>query len=130
MRRNTLLSVVGWMLAALAVAGFTTVGLSYVVVFLEALPVAYLVLTFTTVVVGGVLCRPYLRIAGRGFTLGPAGRHVGWWLPALAIAGVVAMWAVILSGAGGPKGDPIRTAAVATRCGTKKRSPRSPGRSG
>ena len=81
MRRNTRLIVVGWMLATLAVAGFTIVGLSYVVVFPEALPVAYLVLTFTTVVVGGVLCRPYLRIAGRGFTLGPAGRHVGWWIP-------------------------------------------------
>jgi hypothetical protein len=98
------------MLAALAMTGFTIVGLSYVVVFPEALPVAYLVLTFTTVVVGGVLCRRYLRLTSRGFALGPAGRHVGWWIPALAIAGIVAMWAVILSGAGGPKGDPIRTA--------------------
>ena len=130
MRRIPRLTMVGWMLATLAVTGFTIVALSYVVVFPEALPVAYLVLTFTTVVVGGVLCRPYLRIAGRGFTLGPAARHVGWWVPALVIAGFVAMWAVILSGAGDPRVTRHGPQPVATPCGTKNRSLRSPVRSG
>jgi hypothetical protein len=111
MRRKTRLTVVGGCWPRSPWRDSPSSDCHYVVVFPEALPIAYFVLTFTTVVVGGVLCRPYLRIGGRGFTLGPAVRHVGWWIPALAIAGVVAKWAVILSDAGGPKGDRIRTAA-------------------
>src|SRR5262245_52413224 len=110
MDRRTGLIVVGWILVALVVAGIAIVSLSYVVVLPNALVAAYFPLTAVTVVVGGVLCRPYLRIASRGHVMGPAGRHVGWWVPVLAAAGFLTMWAVIFSSAvEGPKGDPIRT---------------------
>ncbi len=97
--------------SASALTGFTIVALTDDVAFPRRCRSPGSLRTFTTVVVGGVLCRPYLRIAGRGFTIGPAARHVGWWVPALVIAGFVAMWAVILSGVGDPQGDPTRTAA-------------------
>jgi hypothetical protein len=102
--------MVGFLAVGLITAGFGAIGLSYVVPLPSWFDFTFLAVAMATVVVGFVLCFPYLTPGSRGFELRKPAGKTPWWLATFVIVSFVAIVVLIVT-SGSDHGQPEHSAS-------------------